>query len=517
MLLVGALTHPLLAPGALALRDMLVLPSPALSPAAFGVGDLPARNVPQDALLAIAGVVIDASWLARALIIAGAAAGAAGAWWLTRVVRPGASAWAIAAAMTVAVWNPFVVERLLQGHWSLVIAAWLLPGVAAAARSGRTLAAAGLVFAASLTPTGVIMATLVAVFSARSWAARTALIAVGLGAGVPWIVPGLLHSEAGTTLAQSAAIYAPRAEEDVGTLGALLGLGGIWNGEAVPASREAGFALFGVILFGVLLTAWRRCPTPLLVLAGVGLGSAAISWLFPQLTGLVVAHVPGGGLIRDGQKLVMLALPAYVALAGSLERWVAVLALVLSLAQVPDAPRALQALRPVPLTELAIDEEIVARADGRDVFFPDRPALTRRADGAVILDPYAKAVSKVESGQLVVDGLVTDRESPRHAAAERAWAAGDLTTLERLGIGMVVATSADGVAVVETNAPPRDITGGAVLFAWWVLLGAGLGVLSWPGRRRRGKRRPGHPGRDVSGRSQAPGRNAGGGGRRRRR
>lgn len=461
---------------------MLVLPSPAPSAAAFGTGDLPARNAPQDGLLAVAGSLIDASWLARLLIVAGAASAVAGAWWLTTVLRRNPSAWAIAAAMTIAVWNPFAVERLLQGHWSLVIAAWLLPAIAAAGLSGRPLIAAGALFAASLTPTGAVVATVVAVATARSWASRIGMLGVGLAASVPWILPGMLHDGVGTSLAQSAVVYSPRAQQHVGTLGALLGLGGIWNAEAVPASREVGFALFGVVLFAVLVTAWRRCPTPLLVLSGIGLGIGVVSWLFPELMGLVVANVPGGGLLRDSQKFVMLALPAYVALAGLHDRWVAGLVLGLALLQVPDAPRALQVLRPV---QIEVDVELVERANGRDVFFPDRPALTHRPDGAVIIDPYTKAVSRVESGELIVDGIVTDRETPRHAAAERAWAEGDLDTLERLGVGMIVT---DDGSVTETNAPAERPVGGYLLFGWWVLVGVFIAGAGWLQARRQRSR-----------------------------
>ena len=45
VLLVGLLTWPLLRPGQLAARDMLVLDHPALTAAALGFGDLAARNV----------------------------------------------------------------------------------------------------------------------------------------------------------------------------------------------------------------------------------------------------------------------------------------------------------------------------------------------------------------------------------------------------------------------------------------------------------------------------------------
>lgn len=82
--LIGALLWPLLLPGELALRDMVVLDSPALSAGALGTGDLPARNAPQDGLLALLGGVLPASWVARAFLVGGAVAGAYGAVLLAR-------------------------------------------------------------------------------------------------------------------------------------------------------------------------------------------------------------------------------------------------------------------------------------------------------------------------------------------------------------------------------------------------------------------------------------------------
>ncbi|WAD00567.1 hypothetical protein [Streptomyces sp. NA13] len=49
-----------------------------------------------------------------------------------------------------------MVERLLQGHWSLVMAVWLLPLVVALRRHPRWQVVA--IWAASLTPTGAVVA-----------------------------------------------------------------------------------------------------------------------------------------------------------------------------------------------------------------------------------------------------------------------------------------------------------------------------------------------------------------------
>ena len=160
------------------------------------------------------------------------------------------------AAMTVAVWNPFVVERLLQGQWSLAAAAWLLPLVALGVHPVSTLAH----WLASLTPTGALAAAMFA----RGWRSLTVAVLTCL----PWVVAGFAASSPGTSSVAGAAAFAPRAEGHVGTLGALLGLGGIWNGQAVPPSRAAGWALCGIALFALLALGWRAVPRRWLVLAG---------------------------------------------------------------------------------------------------------------------------------------------------------------------------------------------------------------------------------------------------------
>ena len=246
-----------------------------------------------------------------------------------------------AAAMTVAVWNPFVVERLLQGQWSLAAAAWLLPLVALGLVPASGLAH----WLASLTPTGALAAACFA----RGWRG----VAVSVCTCLPWVAAGVFAGVPGTSSAASAAAFAPRAEAHAGTLGSLLGLGGIWNGQAVPASRELGFALFGVALCALLALSWRAVPRRFLLLAALGFAVALASWA--GLTAPLVQHLPGGGLLRDGQKWLILAIPAFVAAAGALDPRRALAAAAFALLQVPDAPVALAALTPTTVEVPAVD------------------------------------------------------------------------------------------------------------------------------------------------------------------
>src|SRR5699024_5466262 len=101
-----------------------------------------------------------------------------------------------------------------------------------------------LVFVASLTPTGALVGIAVAMVCMS----KHRLLTFGLGVFylLPWAIPGIIATFRGgqdMDPQAAAAAFAPRAEEAVGTLGALLGLGGIWNADAVPESRHLGFAL----------------------------------------------------------------------------------------------------------------------------------------------------------------------------------------------------------------------------------------------------------------------------------
>lgn len=437
-LLVLALTWPFLVLGeAFALRDMMVFDAMELTRASLGWGDLPARNVPQDALL---GVLPYPVLFLRVFMVSAAAAAAWAGWKLGRTPL------GQAAAMTVAVWNPFVVERLLQGQWSLAAAAWLLPLVALGVHPMSGIAH----WLASLTPTGAIAAACVA---------RSPLTTVLTCA--PWVVAGIFAGAGGTSSALSAEVFAPRAEGHTGTLGAMLGLGGIWNAHAVPASREAGFALFGIALFVLLVLVWREVPRRLLVLAGVGFCIALASWA--GLLGPVVAHVPGAGLLRDGQKWLILAIPAFVAAAGALSPRRALAAATFALLQVPDAPVAVAALTPTTVDVPAVNH------NGRDVLFESRPTLMLIDDHPTV-DPAPKAMNVVESGALTVDGVVVDAPSPRWAAAQAA--IDDTDALREMGIGVVVRT--DG-RVVDTQAAARPLPpAGIALFALWLAVPATL-------------------------------------------
>ncbi|MDK8670575.1 hypothetical protein [Corynebacterium sp. MSK195] len=428
-LLVAAVCWPFALPGEFLWRDMALLDHPALSPSAFGGGSLPARNAPQDGFLALVG----GAWAARVLIVAAAASSALTA------ARWARSTVAAVSAMAVAVANPFVIERLLQGQWSLAVAAWLLPVIAWAGRKHSWVAWLAM-WGASLTPTGGLFAVVTAAATCRK---RVALGGVILC--LPWAIPGMFNPAAPGDTAAAVAAFGPRAEDYVGTAGALLRLGGIWNAEAA-----IGFAVCGVIMAVIaLLGAWR-VPARLSVLAAIGLGGAMFFWLVPGALVWSIDHVPGAALLRDSGKLTMLALPLYVASLGALPNLPAALATVAATVQLLPVPGRLAVLAP---RDTGIDEQLVRAIDGRVAFFPERANLVE-VPGGVAVDPYSKAVAMVESGELSVDGTVVDQASPQYRAALRAWEEHDMDRLAEIGVGVVVV---DGAIAAETNAPRPQV------------------------------------------------------------
>jgi hypothetical protein len=353
-----ALTAPLLAPGYLLLRDAVSTPRSYLSDAALGLSQAAPRALPQDFAVALASSVVDGGIVVKALLILGLWLAGWGAARLAGLVVPDAGIAGQCVAVTVAIWNPYVAERLLQGHWSLLVGYGCLPWVAAtvlslrgsgapelhssseSARAGLLECNSGGVLAllfwlalAGLTPTGLMLAAAIALTCAlvpgtglsRAWCAGLS-VAAAVAAALPWLVASVVAggwASAGHDQHAGVLAFAARAEPGLGTIGSLASLGGIWNAEAVPPSRTTLFAVVSaVVLLAVVAvgmpTLIRRRVAPLLVIAGVAVVVPAVLATAPGLAVVewVIEAVPGLGVIRDGQKWVALAMPAY-ALAGA--------------------------------------------------------------------------------------------------------------------------------------------------------------------------------------------------------
>ncbi len=321
--------------------DMVFVPRMPLTRDLLGLGTSVARAVPSDLLVALASRIAPAD-LVQKLILAGIFV--LGGWGVARLA-PVATAAGGAAAAALFVWNAHVYERLLIGHWALLVSYAALPWVVGAAlnyRAGRASVhrlVAALAMAACGSPPGAVIAagTSLAVVAGRPWRRAGAVLAAGLALNFPWLLPSVLRPGGAPVRPAGAAAFASRPDGPLGTLGSLLGLGGIWNALVTPPGHGSwtwwpGFAVVlavAVIGWRVVLQRWERGAAIGLLAAGaVGLALAS-AYAVPALRGavdLTIAHVPGGGMIRDAQKFVApLALVEAIGFGAGVERVLALL------------------------------------------------------------------------------------------------------------------------------------------------------------------------------------------------
>lgn len=475
---------PLLAPGYLLLRDAVSTPRSYLSDTALGLTSAP-RATPQDFAVALASHLVDGGVVVKILLVLGLWLAGWGAARLVAVALPCAGASGQFVGTTVAIWNPYVAERLLQGHWSLLVGYGCLPWVAAAMLTLRTTAASlfgfcGLAFwiaLAGLTPTGLLLAATVALVCVaapgtgrpRRWCAAAALGAALLAA-LPWLTASVMGSSlTAHTAANRLGVeaFAPRAEPGLGTLASLASLGGIWNGDAVPGSRTTLFAVFSaVVLLGVvaagLPTAIRRpAAVPLLVLAVVSVLVPAALATEPglQLLSAVVDALPGFGVLRDGQKWVALAVPGYV-LAGAgavvtLRRWLrlsgtaapALVCCLTLLLALPDlAWGVFGKVAPVryPRGWTAVAATIDAQPGAVAVLPAGTMRLFPWSGPAPVLDPLPRWVRAdvLSTGDLVISGTTIAGEGAHARAVQGLLLSGpDPAALAAAGVGWLVVES----------------------------------------------------------------------------
>jgi hypothetical protein len=233
------------------------------------------------------------------------------------------------AASSFYVWNPFVAERLVIGHWPLLLAYAALPWVVDGARRSRAgpippALVGWLMLGATSAAGGLLTAVAAAVFGAPLARSRKALVrwltlfGLGVAVNAPWLVAGLLRGADALSDDNGGTAFAAGAEGPLPAPMAVLTLGGIWNAEVVPASREGMFAWLSILVLGVCAIGVRPvlATRPLCdsaryaVLAALAVAVALAGWAAPGLVGAMASAVPGAGLLRDGTRyLPWLAVP----------------------------------------------------------------------------------------------------------------------------------------------------------------------------------------------------------------
>ena len=286
-------------------------PFPAALP-----GLAPARAVPSDLVVATMSRILPADILQKLVLLAifvlacsGAAALLAREPLLARL-----------AAGIFYAWNPYVGERLIIGHWALLLGyaalPWVLRAVLApdldsrrgAARLALALLPAVVGGFAALAITALV-AIPAALFTRNP--RRAALVLAMLAAGsLPWFIPSLLHQV--YVDPASVAAFAARADTPFGSIGSLLMLGGAWNAQTVPEAYGGPWSALWLAAVIVALAAYlllarsqHRWPG-LGVAAAAGLAIAALGVTAPgrDLLRSLIAAWPGFAVLRDAQQFI---------------------------------------------------------------------------------------------------------------------------------------------------------------------------------------------------------------------
>ena len=321
VLLVLVVWGPLLfVEGFVLVGDMVFVPDQPWKDAWIGGDGGVPRAVPSDAWVALLDSVIPGALLQR-LVLVGIVGGAA--WGTSRLLRD-MSVVPRLAGMVLFVWNPYVLERVAIGHWALLCGYAALPWVASAVvdlrggggRRSWSLLVAALAVAGWSSPTGGVLTVAVAVvLLLPRWRRVGAALVVGLVVNLPWLLPAfgngadqLAPDPFGVTA------FASSDDTGLGVLGSLLTFGGIWKESVVPVARgEWVFVATAVALvLAAVVGLWvrrRNSVLPLVPAVGLAVGSVLLAafgaWEFTRpVAEWVVQYVPGGGLLRDGQKWV---------------------------------------------------------------------------------------------------------------------------------------------------------------------------------------------------------------------
>lgn len=476
--------------------------------------------------MALASHVVDGGIVVKLLLITGLWLAGWGSARLAAAVLPDAGAAGQLVAATLATWNPYVAERLLQGHWSLLVGYGCLPWVAVTTLRMRTSesgsrevgALAFLTALAGLTPTGLMLAATVALTcslapgSGRSRAACACLsVGAALLAALPWLTAAAVSGSLSSSQADGVPAFAARAEPGLAAVGSLASLGGIWNGDAVPSSRTTLFAvvaavvLIGIVIAGLPVVVKVPAAVPLLILAFVAVAMPALMATGQGLAAVeaTVRAVPGLGVVRDAQKWVALAVPGYaLAAAGAtvmLRRWMPAFAAatVCSLALIATLPdlalgvggKVASVAYPTGWAEAAA----TINADPRPVAVIPTGSMRNFdwAGDAPVLDPLPRWVRAdvLTTGDLTISGETVPGEGGRARVVERILTTGaDHDALARAGVGWLVAET-DGVPVVtriggDHPASAHRMVMMAVHGVWLAMLACG-GVMALVGRRKR--------------------------------
>lgn len=459
---------PALMPGYVLRYDLVFVPDAPLNDQALGIAGGVPRAVPADALLALSSRVLPGDLLQAAILLGALVLASSGVGLLV------ASRTAAVAGAALAVWNPWVLERLAIGHWAFLVGYGLVPWAVAAAVRARERGLLGMLAVvlvasacagafAGLLVLGTVLAVLV-VPAARpvDWRVAAKVSGIALLANAPWLVAAVARPGAIPADPSGVDAFATRPDTPLGLVASLLTGGGIWNEAVVPAERSAVVptaATLALVVAAAVLAIPRSAHYNLagsqsgrrgLVVAALGgLAVGLMSgWAMtrPALT-WVVLEVPGGGLVRDAHRWLAPFVILVAVLSGGMAQVV----------RTSLAERRVPRWVPVTVAMLPAMVLVILQPTGwwglngrlESVTFPDswarmRSVVAEAPPGDVVALPWALYRRFDWNGDRVVleplprfldrDVLVDDRlplreltvsgEDPRSAAVTEALASG---------------------------------------------------------------------------------------------
>lgn len=321
VLLAVLVLGPALGPGFVLSYDMVFTPQQILQPWMLGLDSGLPRAAPQDAIVSLLSGPVPGQLLQKIVLLAILIVAGLGALRILRsqprLIQAGAA--------TLMIWNPWVAERLVIGHWGLLLgyaaAPWILWCVIEIRRGHGHYLPQLILWCAlgSIVPSASLFTLLliVPVF----FAAKVSIwIRFAAGASVviftaTWWVPALLNPSASTADPVAAAVFGVHAQGWAPPFLVALTGGGIWNSEVVLPSR----ALPWIVILGLIILLLAIAGIPRLLplldqfslvwLIALAIGGYLLAVL-PVIAGVgplllsIEQHIPGAGLLRDGQKLL---------------------------------------------------------------------------------------------------------------------------------------------------------------------------------------------------------------------
>lgn len=478
------LTPVLFQRGFLLRYDMVFVPHLAFSPGTLGADGGVPRAVPNDLVVALLDIVLP-GWVTQRLVLLSAFV--AIGWGVDRWRRGPA---ATIVATVALIWNPWEGERLAIGHWGYLWGyaglVWALVGAMAWRRRGprgsdledggdgdgrlprpqTTVVIALVMSALSGSTGGVLVAGALVVLLAwpgphrPSWRRWIVGVVAWVALNAAWWFPFLSLAPTNAADSWGVSAFASRPDGAGGLLSSLFTGGGIWH-QASWFSSRASFVLVLVALIFVVLgmaalvagsgprVRWAPLGLGLvgLLVAGAASlpgGSQALTWF--------ITTVPGGGLLRDGQKFV-----AWWIVPAALGCGLGAEALRKRASGTLLAPAAVVAGLAVPLVtlpDLAFSHHGQWRASSYPREFTDVAHLidSQASEGevvavfpwqlyrqyawnadAVVLDPWERLLSApvVINDDLPLRGGVVTGESPDAARISAVLRAGDTAGLEK--------------------------------------------------------------------------------------